>query len=392
MSDTMIPSGTTLGMLGGGQLGRFFTKAAKSMGYAVIVLDPDPASPAGRVADQHLQLPYDDPQALEQMATYCAGVTTEFENVPSATLYGLEPKVHVHPSANAVEIAQNRIREKQFMRANGLPCTPFHSVFHPDQIALAFDALGYLSDRFLLKTATQGYDGKGQRSCSNIEQAHAAFTELGGVPCVLEVVIELQRELSIVLARNGNGDVAYFPCAENIHVNGILDISLAPARAPWRECQEAQRLALTLAEALDYVGVLGVEFFVDREGRVLINEIAPRPHNSGHYTLDATITSQFEQQVNAICNRPLGDTTQTSPVAMLNLLGDLWAHGEPDWQNLLPADAALHLYGKDQARPGRKMGHINLLRDDVEQAFDEVVALKKKLVGAPLHSLHTTHA
>ncbi len=371
-ADVILP-GATLGVLGGGQLGRMFTLAARNLGYRVMVLDPDPHSPAGQVADEHLQADYQDAAALQHMGQQCAAVTTEWESVPAATLEALAQHCPVRPGADAVAVARDRIREKTFIRDQGLSTAPFFAINDADQLA---DAVAGLRLPALLKTATLGYDGKGQRDVSDLASAQAAFEELGGVACVLEEKVALKLELSVVLARGVNGESAVYPAGENVHRNGILHTTLVPGRIPDATEQRAEDMAHRLADALGYVGVLAVEFFLTHDDQLLINEMAPRPHNSGHYTLDASVTSQFEQQVRALCGLPLGDTRLISPVVMLNLLGDVWGDDQPDWLRIFHQPAArLHLYGKRHARKGRKMGHINILSSDVEQALEKAEAL-----------------
>lgn len=372
MSNEAVPAarlpilpGASLGILGGGQLGRMFTIAARTMGYQVVVLDPDPASPAGRLADVHIQADYNDAAALHRLSATCAAVTTEFENVPAASLVALARHCRVAPHAAAVEIAQDRAREKSWLAGHGFATAPFAVIDSAAGIDAALDATGTPA---LLKVARFGYDGKGQARVDTAAAAHAAFHEFGGRPCVLEARVKLECELSVVLARDAAGRCALFPVAENQHVNGILDLTLVPARVPGKLAQQAADTARAIADALDYVGVMAVEFFV-ADGRLLVNEIAPRPHNSGHYTLDACVTDQFEQQVRALCGLPLGDTRLLSPVVMVNLLGDVWAHGPP-WDRLLRhAGVKLHLYGKAEPRPGRKMGHYNCLAPTLDAAL-----------------------
>ena len=373
----MILPEATLGVLGGGQLGRMFTVAARTMGYKVIVLDPDPMSPAAALANEHLQREFTDSEALTYLATHCAAVTTEFENVPVAALRSLEAQCLVRPGAIAVEYAQDRIREKTFIRDCGLATAPFQPVHD----AAGLDtALSKIKLPAILKTAALGYDGKGQRTISDPAQAHAAFAELGNNPCVLEQRVDLQMELSVLLARSSQGEISVYPPAENIHVHGILDTSIVPARTSPEISKRATGMARTLAEKLDYCGQLAVEFFLTCDNELLINEIAPRPHNSGHYTLDACLTNQFEQQVRMLCGLPPGDTRLLSPVVMFNLLGDLWQNGDPAWDKLLQhPNAKLHLYGKHAARPGRKMGHCNVLATDVDQALQIAEKIRQQL-------------
>lgn len=365
----MILPGSTLGMLGGGQLGRLFTLAAHDLGYRVVVLDPDPDSPAGRVADDHVHAPFDDPWALDRMASDCAAVSTEFENIPARTLERLAGAIPVHPSASAVATAQDRIREKTFIREAGLPTAPFVVIRSAVDLKRAAEQVGAPS---ILKRAALGYDGKGQVHIRSSDELAGGFAELGGVPCVLEQRVDLEREVSVVLARGAQAETVCFPVAENEHRSGILDISIVPARVSDRIAAQARAMALSLAERLDYRGVMAVEFFLTRNGDLLVNEIAPRPHNSGHYTLDACATSQFEQQLRALCGLPLGDARLLSPVVMVNLLGDLWRDGAPHWERVFAnRGARLHLYGKRTARPGRKMGHFCVLADRLESALRE---------------------
>jgi 5-(carboxyamino)imidazole ribonucleotide synthase len=368
-----------LGVLGGGQLGRMFTIAARSMGYRVWVLDPDPHSPAGAIADRHLHAEYADTEALRDLGEYCAAVTTEFENVPAETLEFLETRRPVRPGASAVAITRDRILEKTFIREHGLATAPFFAIRgHADLDA----ACARLSMPALLKTARLGYDGKGQIAVTDAAQAHDAFAQLGETPCVLEERVDLELELSVILARGVSGDSAVFPVGENSHVDGILDTTCVPGRVPAEIAARAERMAVTLAESMDYCGVLAVECFLSRGGELLINEMAPRPHNSGHYTVDACLTSQFEQQVRILCGLPPGATRLLSPVVMVNLLGDLWRDDSPPpWQHLFAhPNVKLHLYGKRHARPGRKMGHYNCLASELDTALataDQVRAALK---------------
>ena len=380
----MILPPATLGMLGGGQLGRFFVAAAHEMGYAVWVLDPDPHSPAALIADRHLLAAYDDYAALDELAQGCAAISTEFENVPAGTLDYLDKFVVVRPSAAAVSVCQNRIAEKNFLRDNALPHAAF-TVAHGEQ-DLRQAGPGLFPG--ILKVARLGYDGKGQAVVGNRDEALAAFQHFKGESCVLEQKLDLECEISVVLARDEAGVISTFPVAENSHRRGILDVSVVPARAADALRARAAALAGTIAERLDYVGTLAVEFFVVH-GQLLINEMAPRPHNSGHYTLDACVTSQYEQQVRALCGLPLGEAGAHSAAAMVNLLGDLWyetgaagqRYREPDWSRLYAFPTLkLHLYGKHHARPGRKMGHFTVLDDDPEQARELAMAARA-LIG-----------
>ncbi len=377
----MILPPATLGMLGGGQLGRFFVIAAHEMGYRVVVLDPDPQSPAGRIADEHLVADYADQDALNRMAETCAAVTTEFENVPADTLAYLSKFVPVRPSAEAVAICQNRSAEKGFLKANGFPHAPYADIRSEADLAAANAGLF----PGILKVARFGYDGKGQARVKSREEALAAFREFKGEACVLEQMLALDYEVSVVLARDESGQVKCFPSAENSHRNGILDISLVPARASGCLVGNAEEIAEGIAQKMGYIGTMAVEFFVVR-GQLHVNEMAPRPHNSGHYTLDACVTNQFEQQVRALCGLPLGEARAHSAAAMVNLLGDIWyrddAHHakEPDWAQLLSVpNLKLHLYGKHHARPGRKMGHFTVIGADAEAVQKSALAARRAI-------------
>ena len=378
MSGRMILPGATLGVLGGGQLGRMFVVAARTMGYRVIVLDPDPESPAVTLADGFLAAPYDDPQALAQLARECAAVTVEFENIAAASLEYLAGFVPVRPSASAVAIAQDRAREKTFLRDHGFAMARFEVVSDADELAPALRRIG---TRALLKTTRLGYDGKGQARVEDLASARRGFAQMGGATCVLEELVPLETEISVVLARGTEGEILCYPVTENRHRDGILDLSLVPARIESETGRRAVAVAADIAVKLDYCGVLAVEFFVCRDGRLLVNEFAPRPHNSGHWTLDAAATSQFEQQVRALCGLPLGDTRLLSPAAMVNLLGDLWRDGEaPAWDRMLRhPEVKLHLYGKRQARRGRKMGHYTCPGETPEAALNLALEIKRDL-------------
>ena len=360
----------SLGILGGGQLGRYFVMAARTMGYRTVVLEPDPLAPAGAAADLHIVAAYDDPEALAAMSRECAAVTTEFENAPASAMAALAISIVVRPSAAAIEITQDRRLEKQFLQAAGLPVAPYAVIEHVSD--LTAPPVGFPA---ILKTARMGYDGNGQVAIAAMSDLAAGWDRLGAVPCVLEQRLVLQREMSVVLARGVNGDVAIYPAVTNTHVDGILDLTVVPDRSALAE--DAAMLAETIANALDYVGVLAVELFVV-DGALLINELAPRPHNSGHWTLDAAATSQFEQQVRALCGLPLGDTrVLCAGVAMANLLGDMWADGPPDWAAALSDPGAhLHLYSKREARAGRKMGHLTVLADTPDAAAHKAERLR----------------
>ena len=384
----MILPGATLGLLGGGQLGRMFTVAARTLGYRVTVLDPDAHAPAAEFATRHLASAYTDRASLDEIAATCAAVTTEFENAPAEALNALAARTIVRPSGDAVAVAQDRVREKTFFTAHGLPVGPFAIVAAERDIAPALERVKLPA---VLKTSRFGYDGKGQARIESREELARTFAEWRGVPCVLEEFLALEREVSVILARSPAGEVSVFPVAENRHARGILDMTIAPARIPDALAAEATRLATRLAADLAYVGVLAVEMFVVG-GRLLLNEIAPRPHNSGHYTIDACRTSQFEQQVRVLCGLPLGDPSQHTPAVMVNVLGDIWnlsgrpresvtgAPGEPDWSAVLRHPGAhLHLYGKRETRPGRKMGHVKVCEPSGERALEVALAIRSDL-------------
>ncbi|WP_347556176.1 5-(carboxyamino)imidazole ribonucleotide synthase [Robbsia sp. KACC 23696] len=376
--------GAWLGVLGGGQLGRMFCHAAQAMGYKVAVLEPDAGSPAGMVADRHIQAQYDDPDALETLAQLCEAVTTEFENVPAAALDKLAETVRVSPPGRAVAIAQDRIAEKQFL-AQCVGVAP-HRVIESQT---ALDALddsafnGVLPG--ILKTARMGYDGKGQIRVATVQEVRDGFAQLGGAACILEKRLSLDYEVSALVVRGADGATVVYPIAQNTHIDGILAETVVPAPkldlmtgglSQARLAAQIADQARTIVTALGYVGVLCIEFFVLTDGTLVANEMAPRPHNSGHYTIDACVTSQFEQQVRAMTGLPLGDTRQHSPAVMLNVLGDIWfqsGNGEtartPAWDMAaaLP-EVHIHLYGKEAARKGRKMGHITATGPDAASA------------------------
>ena len=374
----MIYPDATLGVLGGGQLGRMFTLAAHSMGYRVWVLDPDPHSPAGSIADHHVCAAYTDDSALQELAGNCAAITTEFENVPAESLQFLETKTRVRPSAANVAIARDRIAEKTFIQQHGLATASFFAIRNAADIETACASLAMPA---LLKTAQLGYDGKGQLPVSGLDDALRGFEQLQQTACVLEERINLKLELSVILARNDQGQCKFYPPGENVHRNGILHTTTVPASVPESVSAEAIAMAEKLATELDYCGVLAVEFFLTQDDELLINEMAPRPHNSGHYSLDACLTDQFEQQVRMLCSLRPGDTTLLSPVAMVNLLGDLWPTDRiPDWNIIYQhSNAKLHLYGKKQPRAGRKMGHYNFLADSVTAANASALAIFEQL-------------
>ena len=375
-----ILPGRTLGMLGGGQLGRMFVTAARTMGYEVIVLDPDANSPAGKMASEHLQAAYDDRGALDYMAQHCAAISTEFENIPADVLEYLAKFMPVHPSAAALRIAQNRTLEKQFFIDQGLNTAPYLTIASEADLAQA-ESFNYPA---ILKTATLGYDGKGQFVCDSFDELRTAYSQVSPRVCVLEKKIDLAKEVSVVLCRSEAGEVNCFPIAQNEHRNGILDFSMVPAELSQQQEDSVKQAASSIADGLNYCGVLAIEFFISCDDEVLVNEMAPRPHNSGHYTLDACETSQFEQQVRMMCGIPAGSIRQHSAVVMWNILGDIWPkNGTPEWDEvLLQGNMKLHLYGKTEARAGRKMGHINCLAKDTTEARQQLDDLIRKLAPA----------
>jgi 5-(carboxyamino)imidazole ribonucleotide synthase len=365
-----------LGLLGGGQLGRMFAMAAASLGYKVCVIDPDPDSPAAAVCEAHLQTAYDDETAIAELAGRCRAVTIEFENVPAAVLRRLAEDLPVRPPAEAVAAAQDRIAERRIMAAHGIEVAPHKVIERIDDLERAHNNLF----PGILKTSRLGYDGKGQAAVATREQAIEAWTRLGRVACVLERRLALLREVSCIVCRSADGALTAFPVIENQHRGGILAASIAPARVSRPVALRAVEIARKLAEALDYVGVLCVEMFVVGEERLLVNEIAPRPHNSGHFTIDACAASQFEQQVRTLACMPLASAAQLVPAVMLNVLGDVWfrqgERREPAWDEVLAISGAkLHLYGKREPRPGRKMGHVTCLGASLEDALERAVAV-----------------
>ncbi len=390
MADRMEPilPGSYLGILGGGQLGRMFTQAAQSMGYKVCVLDPSAESPAGSIAEKFIQADYIDSAALKQMASLCVSVSTEFENVPAQALDELESLgIFVAPRSSCVSLAQNRIAEKKFLATwkseTNIGPAPHFVIEHDADIAHV------PADLFpgILKTARMGYDGKGQATVYDSENLKTVWNDFGRIPCVLEKRMDLDFEVSALVVRGYDDAVVAYPVAQNVHRDGILHTSTVPAPS-LKPVQEKKIIdaAKALIRKIDYVGVLCIEFFILKNGDIVANEIAPRPHNSGHYTMDACVSSQFEQQVRAMARLPLGDTRQLAPVSMLNILGDLWFEGnedcakEPAWNKVLAhPDAKLHLYGKSEPRIGRKMGHINCLGEALNEARQNCAAVASEL-------------
>lgn len=388
-----LPPGMSLGILGGGQLGRMLAAVARRMGYEVVVLDPDPQAPAADLASEHICSAYDDPSALQKLAERCVAVTTEFENVPAQSLEFLQARgLRVGPDAQALRYTQDRGCEKQMVRDAGVKVGEYRILETRADLEAIEDGALFPG---ILKTARFGYDGKGQREVRDRSSLLKAWQELGEVRCILERKIDLAAELSCIVARAIDGSLCVYPCVENRHRNGILDQSIAPATQGEELCRQAQEIAAKLADAMDYVGVMAVEFFVEGGGDLLVNEIAPRPHNSGHHTIDACVTSQFEQQLRALCGLALGDASMHSHCVMTNLLGDLWldanalAGDEADsrryqlqWSALLERPGLrLHLYGKQVARRGRKMGHVVAVAPSAAEALQRARGLRELLQG-----------
>jgi 5-(carboxyamino)imidazole ribonucleotide synthase len=354
-----ILPGSTIGVLGSGQLGRMFAIAARRMGYRVHTFSPETDTPTGQVADVEIQAPYDDLDAVRELTRHVDVVTFEFENIPVTTVDAVAEHVPVRPNGGVLHTTQHRLREKTFLARSGFPVTPFRPVSCLQDLQAGVHDLGLPA---VLKTAGFGYDGKGQSKITSLNEAEAALRALEGQEAILEAFVDFEREVSVVAARGVDGSFAHYGVIENVHRHHILDVSIAPAGVSPKIAREAVAMAQSILETLDVVGVLCVEFFLTRDSKLRVNELAPRPHNSGHLTVDACVTSQFEQQLRAVCGLPLGSIAQYRPAAMANLLGDLWQHGEPDW----PAACAfpevkLHLYGKLLPRPGRKMGHLTAL-------------------------------
>ena len=375
----IIAPGATLGVLGSGQLGRMFTIAARRMGYRVHTFSPDQDTPTGQVADREITAPYEDLEALRVFAKDVAVVTFEFENVPSDAVHALEGLVPVRPSRTALYTAQQRGREKAFLSARGFPTVPFARA---STLAELQDGVARIGTPVVIKSAAFGYDGKGQHKITRPNEVERVWNALEGREVLVERFVSLQAEISVIAARGLDGMVAEYPPFENRHSNHILDVTTAPALIPAAIAARAREIARAILEALDYIGLLCVEFFVTTDGDLLVNELAPRPHNSGHLTFDAAVTSQFEQQVRAICGLPLGSTELLRPAAMANLLGDLWAEGEPNWAAACRfPDVKLHLYGKTQPRAGRKMGHLTATARTVEEAQELVIAARDALLS-----------
>lgn len=363
----MILPPATIGILGSGQLGRMLALEARRMGYGVHVYSPEQNSPTGQVADLEIASPYEDLTAVRRFAENVQVVTFEFENVPSATADAIAEITAVRPHGNVLHTAQNRAREKTFLASIGVPTAPFVTVNSLKELEASIAKIGTPA---VLKTAAFGYDGKGQAKIMTPADAESAWHSIGQQAAVLEGFVDFDLEISVVAAYGANGQQAAFPVFENHHANHILDLTICPARIPAAVAEEARRLAFTIMESLNAVGVMGIEMFLSRDGTLLVNELAPRTHNSGHLTFGGCSVSQFEMQLRAICGLPLVEPRLYSGgVAMANLLGDLWVNGTPAWGSALALpDVQLHLYGKAEARPGRKMGHLTALADNPDAA------------------------
>ena len=373
-ASALFPPGSTVGLMGSGQLGRMFAIAARRMGYRVHVFSPEKGTPAGQLADLEIAAPYEDQAAVTGFASGLDVLTFEFENIPARSVQWAAERCVVRPAGGVLHICQHRLREKQFLADAGFPVAPFLPVSNAAELKSAFDFLGTPA---VLKTAAFGYDGKGQRRIDS----PAEVVEIQG-PSVLERHVPFSMEISVLVARGIDGEMAAFPICENIHRNHILDLTIAPARISETVAESARALACAIADKLALVGLLAVEMFLLPDSTLLVNELAPRPHNSGHFTFDACVTSQFEQQLRAICGLALGSTEQLRPAAMANLLGDLWQDGEPDWAAAARfPDVKIHLYGKTGPRPGRKMGHLTALASDVESAAAMVREARASLTG-----------
>ncbi|HVY72161.1 MAG TPA: 5-(carboxyamino)imidazole ribonucleotide synthase, partial [Verrucomicrobiae bacterium] len=372
-----ILPGATIGVLGGGQLGRMFALAARALGYRIHIYSPEYDAPAGQVADREVVGEYEDEECLTGFAKHVQVVTFEFENVSSRATAIAAAHTPVRPAGHVLHISQHRLREKTFLRDNGFPVTPFRHITSLAELEKAAAELGLPA---VLKTAGFGYDGKGQVKLTRLDELPAAWKTIGEVEAVYEAFVRFEKEISVIAARTLNGEIATFPVFENSHANHILDVTFAPAAIGPQLAAEARELAAGILEKLDVRGLLTVEMFVTTDGRVLVNELAPRPHNSGHLTIDACVTSQFEQQLRAICGLPPGSADLRQPAAMANLLGDVWSGGEPDWRAAL-ADphVKLHLYGKAEARKGRKMGHLTATGSTVEEAVKRVTEARRRL-------------
>lgn len=369
--------GSTIGIMGSGQLGRMFAIEARKMGYRIHTFSPDRNTPTGQVADKEVCAPYSDQAAVRAFAAGLDVLTFEFENVPVESIDWASELCVVRPGGRVLHTCQHRLREKEFLRGAGIPVTPFASVHSESELRAAASSIGLPG---VLKTAAFGYDGKGQKLLLTDMDLAAAWPDFDGQAAVLEKWVPFAKEISVIVARGADGETRTYPVCENVHTHHILDVTLAPAPLADSLAGEASSLAVQTAEALGLVGVLAVEMFLLADGRILVNELAPRPHNSGHFSFDASVTSQFEQQLRAVCGLGLGSTASLSPAAMANLLGDLWMHGEPDWAAAAAMpEIKIHLYGKADPRPGRKMGHLVAFGASVEAAAESVREARRRL-------------
>lgn len=371
-----ILPGATIGVLGSGQLGRMFAIAARRMGYRVHTFSPDSDTPTGQVSDHEYNASYDDLDAVRKFASGVSVVTFEFENVPSATAQAASEQAPVRPDYSVLHMTQNRLREKTFLSTHGFPGPRFRAIGSRADLEVGLRDFGYPA---ILKTAGFGYDGKGQTRISSADQINSAFPE-SDADLILEEFVDFQCEVSVIGARGLDGAFTHWGVIENAHRNHILDLSTAPANVPAQTAKEAAEIARGVLEKLNVIGVLCVEFFLTKTGKLLINELAPRPHNSGHLTFDACVTSQFEQQLRTVCGLPQGSTELLRPAAMANLLGDLWENGEPNWSAACAIpEVKLHLYGKLTPKPGRKMGHLTALSETPQHAAQLVLSARERL-------------
>lgn len=378
MKDGVILPGSVVGVMGSGQLGRMLAIAARRMGYRVKTFSPDRDTPTGQVADAEVRAAYTDEAAVREFAAGVDVLTFEFENIPVQTVEWAEAECPVRPSGRVLHVCQHRLREKRFLHGAGLPVADFEEVHSEAGLRHAVDRLGLPA---VLKTASFGYDGKGQRKLTVDLDWSRVWSEFAQ-QAVVEAWVPFQKEISVIVARGLDGKTAVYPVCENIHHNHILDVTRVPADIPAPVEEAARELAVRVARALDLVGVLAVEMFLLPDGNILINELAPRPHNSGHVSFDACVTSQFEQQLRAVCGLPLGSPDLLAPAAMANLLGDLWSCGEPDWASALALPGVkLHLYGKSRPLPGRKMGHLVAFGRSGEEAVEIVREARRRLAG-----------
>lgn len=374
----MILPNSTIGVFGSGQLGRMLAIEARKMGYRIATFSPDKDSPTGQIADIEVSADYLDLEKVEEFAKQVDVITYEFENVPSKTIETAAKCTQVHPKGEVLHTTQNRLREKTFLARNNFPVTDFRHIKTIDDLQKAVEEIG---TPCILKTAGFGYDGKGQSKIKSNSDIETAFEKLNGHECILEAFVDFEKEVSVVAARDEKGNFSNYGVIENDHENHILDISSAPAKVSDKVNKDAVEITRGIAEKFEYVGTLCVEFFLSKDENLIVNEIAPRPHNSGHLTFDSSfITSQFEQQLRAVCGLPLGSNKFTKPVAMANLLGDLWQNDEPNWAKILENEnVSLHLYGKKEARVGRKMGHLTAIADTANKAKENVLQARKLL-------------